>query len=477
VKRIAVLCGMAALCGCTVGPNYKRPTGAVINEPAANAPFDSGANAAFVTTPPPGAWWQVYQDPALDALVQQALAANTYLRVAAANISEAEAGLDLAEEAQYPSTSLEAAPSYTRLSPQEQLLPDVDIPPEFLYSLGGGLSYQVDLFGQIRRTVEASTANLGATRAAYDATRITVVAETTGAYVAACSAGREIAVAQQEVALQTRSTEFTQELFTLGRGNSLDVARATALQDQVRASIPPLEAEKREALYRLAVLTGRPPAEYPQSAASCDEEPQLNQPVPIGDGAELLARRPDVRRAEYELHAATAQIGIATASLYPQITFGASIESVGPTSAFLDYSSLKYSIGPLISWTFPNIRAAEDRIRGAKAGAQIAYAQFDGVVLNALRETESALTVYSHDLDQLALLQASRDQAAIAAADAQKLYSLGSENYLSVLDANLALISTDQAIAALDAKIAADQVTLFLALGGGWQMPDPKPHP
>jgi multidrug efflux system outer membrane protein len=290
------------------------------------------------------------------------------------------------------------------------------------------------------------------------------VAETISAYVAACSAGREITVAQQEVALQIRSTDLTKSR----------PRQPVRLEDQVRSSIPPLEAQRREALYRLALLIGQPPAEFPQSAASCAAEPKLNQPIPIGDGEELLSRRPDIRRAEYELHAATAQIGIATASLYPQITFGASIESVGPTSAFLDYSALKYSIGPLISWSFPNVHAAEDRIHGAKAGVQIAYTQFDGVVLNALRETESALTVYSHDLDQRALLQASRAHAATAAGDAQKLFSLGRENYLSVLDANLTLISTDQALAVLDAKISADQVTLFLALGGGWETSHPN---
>jgi NodT family efflux transporter outer membrane factor (OMF) lipoprotein len=394
------------------------------------------------------------------------------LRVASATIARAEASLDLAKDKQLPSTSLGAAPSRTRLSPQEQLLPQVNIPPEYLYSLGASLSYQVDLFGQIRRAIESSKAEVAATRAAYDAVRITVVAETTRAYAAACSAGREIGIAEQSVALQAHSTALTERRFRSGRGISLDVTRAAALEDRVRASIPPLEAARRIALYRLAVLTGRPPAEFSAAVAQCAQEPLLSKPIPIGDGSALLARRPDVRRAEYTLHAATAQVGVVTADLYPKISLGISAESIGPTSAFLDYSSLKYSIGSLITWEFPNRRVAQAQIRGAQATVDAAFAQFDGTVLAALRETESALVVYARDLDQRTLLEASRREAASAADDAEKLFRLGGRDYLTVLDANISLIVVDQSLAALNSKIADDQVILFLALGGGWETAD-----
>ena len=469
-RLLAMALGVASLCSCTtVGPDYRRPDNALIASTTAAGAFVGADNAAFVTTPPPGTWWQLFQDPMLDGLIQQALKANTDLRIASASIARAEANLDLAKDQRYPSTNLEVSPSYTRLSPQEQLLPDVDIPPLNLYSLGASLSYQVDLFGQIRRAIEASEADLGATRAAYDTVRITVVADTTRAYVAACSAGREITIAQQSVALQARSTTLTQRRFAAGRGISLDVTRAKALEDRVSASIPPLEAARRIALYRLAVLTGRPPAEFSRTVAACAQDPRLSQPIPVGDGRALLARRPDVRHAEYVLHAATAQVGVATADLYPKISLGIGVESIGPDSTFLQYSALKYSIGSLITWQFPNRRIAKARIRGAQATVDAAFGQFDGVVLAALRETESALFIYARDLDQRKYLEASRHEAATAASDAERLFRLGGQDYLTVLDANLSLISADQALAALDSKISADQITLFMALGGGWE--------
>jgi multidrug efflux system outer membrane protein len=473
MSRFAVLFIVTVACGCTtLGPDYQRPENSVIKAKAAAGPFIGADHESFIAAPPPGAWWRLYRDPTLDGLIQQSLAANTDLRVASATIARAEAGLDLAKDKQLPSTSLAASASRTRLSPQEQLLPEANIPPLNLYSLGGGLSYQVDLFGQIRRAVEAANADVASTRAAYDSVRITVVAETTRAYVAACSAGREIGVAEQLVALQVRSTALTERRFRSGRGISLDVTRAAALEDRVRASIPPLQAARRIALYRLAVLTGRPPAEFSAVAAQCAREPMLSNPIPIGDGSALLMRRPDVRRAEYALHAATAQVGVVTADLYPKISLGIGTESVGPTSAFLDYSSLKYSIGSLITWEFPNRRVAQARIRGAQATVDAAFAQFDGTVLAALRETESTLVTCARDLDQRTLLEASRREAATAAGDAETLFRLGGRDYLTVLDANISLIAVDQSLAALNSKIADDQVNLFLALGGGWETDD-----
>jgi outer membrane protein, multidrug efflux system len=476
LRRALALSGIAALCGCSVGPDYQRPLNSVIDRPSTNSNFVEGARPVFAQDELSGDWWRLYRDPTLDTLIEQALAANTDLRVAAASIARAEAGADIAKAAQFPTTTLEANPTFTRLSPQEELLPNVNIPPQGLYSLGGGLSYQIDLFGQIRRAIESAKADVVAAHEAYDVTRITVVAETAKAYADVCSAGRQIAIAKRSVALQAQSTQLTRELFETGRGISLDVTRAKALEDRVRASIPPLEASQRVALYRLTVLTGRPPEEFPVGVARCADEPRLSQPVPIGDGAALVARRPDIRRAEAIFHATTAQVGVAIADLYPKVTFGLSAASVGPNVAFLQYSTLKYSAGPLITWEFPNRLVAEAHIRGAKADVEVAFAQFDGAVLAALREVEGALVVYARDLDQRKLLAASRDQSAIAAADAEKLFKAGSTNYLTALDANLALITADQSLAMLDGKIVDDQIMLFLALGGGWESPRLLPH-
>jgi outer membrane protein TolC len=291
-----------------------------------------------------------------------------------------------------------------------------------------------------------------------------------------CNTEREISVAEHSVALQRESGTLVQKLQYGGRGISFDVSRADAQVDQVRASVPPLQAQRQLALYRLAVLTGRPPADMTALPGACAQVPSLAQAIPVGDGAELLRRRPDVRRAEEELKSAHARIGVATADLYPKITLGASVASVGLTDNFLKADTFKFSLGPLISWQFPNRARARASIRAAEAQSDAAYAHFDGTVLAALRETESALTVYAHDLDRRVMLQSAQRNAGKAAQDAERLFQAGRHDYLPVLDANRSLVAADQALASVESKIAADQVQVFLALGGGWEETNAAPE-
>jgi NodT family efflux transporter outer membrane factor (OMF) lipoprotein len=470
VRRLLALAVPALLAGCsTVGPDYHRPPAAISERATATGAFVGGAEKPFVPAPVPDHWWQLYRDPTLDALVAQALTANTNLRIAAANIARAEAAARLTDQAGKVQTQVSAAPGYAQRSAEEELLPGAALPSNFVYQAGAGVSYQVDLVGQIRRAVEAADADVAATRAAYEATRVTVAAETTRAYVEACSAGREIAVANRILTLQRRTTTLTDRLRRAGRGISLDVTRSQAQEAQVRATMPTLLATRQVALYRLATLTGRPPAEFDRTAAACTQEPRLSTPIPIGDGAALLKRRPDVRQAEAMLHAATARIGVATAELYPRVTLGASVGSVGLASRFLGGDTYKFSLGPLINWEFPNRGRVRARIAGAQAEADAGYARFDGVVLDALRETESALTVYARDLDRAAALRDARDKATRASRDAQTLFRAGRTGFLPTLDAQRTEIAAEQSLAAAESRLATDQVQLFLALGGGWE--------
>lgn len=461
---------MLASCS-TVGPNYQRPDQAAINQANANAAFLGGHNSALTNSAVPNEWWKLYQDSALNSLIQQALYSNTDLRIAAARLAKAESSLNYADSAREPEVKIEGSPQYARFSAEELLIPTEGkpLPNSYVYGMGAGVSYQVDLFGQISRSIEAAKADLGAAQAAQDATKITVVAETTRAYLEVCAASHEIEVANKTLALQARSTTLTKRLFAAGRGTSLDTTRSSGQEDQIRASLPLMNAQKRLALYRLAILTGKPPAEFPKNVESCSHEPDLKTPIPIGDGIAMLKRRPDVRRAEFELHAATAQIGVLTADLYPKVTLGASIGSVGLTSHFLDADTVKFSLGPLISWQFPERNRIKARIHGAEADQQAAYAKFDGVVLNALKETENALEVYARDLERLALLKNAQANAQKSARDSETLFKYGRQSYLPVLDANRILISTEQAVAQAEGKVSADQVNIFLALGGGWE--------
>ena len=473
MKRRAIVAALGLLSACsTAGPDYHRPADAVSERPSATAPFVSATAPVFSPAPLPDHWWRLYDDPVLDGLIADALRANTDLRVAAANIARAQASLDLTEDGRKVQTALTGTVADAQRSAEEELLPGAPLPSKLVYAGGASISYQVDFAGQVRRAIEAANADVAATRAAYDVARVTVVSDTTRAYLAACSAGREIGVANRVLALQKRQTALSDRLQKFGRGISIDVTRSQAQEAQVRATLPGLIAARQVALFRLATLTGRPPAEFDRTVATCVQEPRLKRPIPVGDGAALLRRRPDIRRAEAELHAATARIGVVTADLYPRITLGASVGSVGLLRNLGGSDTYKFSLGPLINWEFPNRGRVKARIAGAQAEADADYARFDGVVLTALREAESTMTVYARDLDRLAALRDARDRAARATADAQKLFRYGRTGFLPVLDAERTQIGAEQTLAAATSRIADDQAQLFLALGGGWEDED-----
>lgn len=255
-----------------------------------------------------------------------------------------------------------------------------------------------------------------------------------------------------------------------GRATAMETSQAGALLEQTRAEIPALKTLQQTALYRLSVLTGRPPAQFPRDVASCASPLSLDRPIPIGDGAALLNRRPDVRAAERRLAAATARIGVATADLYPSISIGGSIgTTAGSLGDIASGSALRYGIGPLLSWSFPNIAVARARIAQAEASQQAALAEFDGTWLTALEGTESALTAFARGLDRTAALRRGAEQAREGARIARLRYEAGRESFQIVLDAERQLAASEAALAQADAQLSTDLIALFLSLGGGWQ--------
>lgn len=464
---LAALPLLLAACG-VVGPDYRVPETAAVKRPEAAAPFLGASEKPFSQQALPPQWWHLYRDSTLDALIDQAFSANTDLRVAAANLARARAVLDETGQLQRPGVDLSAAPSFGRAAGAASGV-NHSLPDRASYDAGLHVSYQLDLFGKIARALEAAQADADVAQAANDLARVTVAAETTRAYADACSAGRQIAIARQSVALQDKFVRSTAQRVQLGRGTALDNSRALGQRDQLRAAVPPLEAQRRAALYRLAVLTGETPSHFPPSVAACERVPRLAAAIPVGDGAALLRRRPDIRQAERTLAAGSARIGVATAELYPQISLGLSAGSTGALSGFGEGNTLRYSLGPLISWSLPSTGTARAHIAQAQAGAAASLARFDGVVLNALRETETALTVYARELDRNAALKAARDQSALASTQSARLFRFGRSDFLTTLDAERTLAASEAAVAASDAALATDQVNLFLALGGGWE--------
>jgi outer membrane protein TolC len=259
----------------------------------------------------------------------------------------------------------------------------------------------------------------------------------------------------------------------LGRESAPDVTRDETEVSNARAAIPHFIGEKRVAEYRLAALLAESPSSLPKQVDECDVTPSIDQPIPVGDGAALLKRRPDVREAERKLAASTARIGVAVGALYPTVTIGASAGLTGLASDLGNLQTQRYGYGPLISWAFP-VNGETQKIKEARADSDAQLARFDGVVLNALRETESSLAANQADNDTVAALTGAQASAQQAADQIHALYLGGRASFISDLDATRALVSADSRLAAARTQLALDQVSLFLALGGGWQTTGPS---
>lgn len=460
-----------ALAACAAGPDYIAAT----PPPAASGPFVSATAPAFAAAPVAADWWRLYNDPVLDGLIADALAANTDLRVAVAHLERARAALRGAQSDRLPQTGVSAGATYGRL-PEGQRVPGA---PREDWSIDAGLSvsYEVDLFGRVSRGVEAARGDEAAAAADADAVRVAVVADTTRAYADAASGAAQLAVARDIVDLLDKLLDLTRRRHDAGLATQLDVSRIATLREQRAADIPAIEADRQAALFRLATLTGRAPADLPAIAGQRVLSLEVTQPIPIGDGATLLARRPDVRAAERRLAANTARIGVATAELYPHISLGGSVGSTGPNIGDLfGGGPLRWLLGPLISWTGPNQSAARARIAGARADTQASLAAFDGAVLGALEETETALTRYARSLDRRQSLAAARDSALAAARVTRAQQKEGAIDSLQQLDTERTFTEAQAALAQQDAIVARSQIDLFRALAGGWSDPS-RPQP
>ena len=345
MKRLLAMLPLL-LAACAVGPDYQRPAALPLEQVRLTEALDSGA---VTPSPLPDQWWHLFRDAELDRLVTQALAKNTDLRAASANVQRARALLSEAGAARLPVSDTTARYSRSRSVTTGQAQ------TTDYFALGFDASYEIDVFSGIGRSIEAARADAGAAQAAVDAARISVVAETARAYAQACSFAEQADVAGETEELQARTLDLTQRRLAAGRGTRSEVDLATVLVEQARAQIPAFEAERRAALYALAVLTGDPPsAILDTAAAKCRAVPMADEPLPVGDGQALLARRPDVRQAERVLAGDTARIGVATTALYPSITLlGGVTLGASKLSNIGNSASFGYALGPLISWNIP----------------------------------------------------------------------------------------------------------------------------
>ncbi len=457
----------AALAGCAVGPNYKRPETPV-------APQFQGAEAGTYTTTqdPQVQFWRQFNDETLDKLVSDALTANHDLRIALGNLVEARGAR---RESLYDfAPTVTAAAHHTN-----QLAPAIQFGFPFsvsYYDAGFDATWELDLFGQVRRGVEARTAQVQGAEANLRDAQVSVIAEVARTYFELRGQQTQLAVAQRNVTNQTDTLKLIEARLQAGRATELDTSRAQSQLSTTLSTIAPLQAAIARSIHRLSVLTGREPNALTSLLTPPEELPELPKIVAISDPATLLRRRPDIRVAERQLAASTALVGVAVADYFPKVTFNGNFTYAAAQPSNLGSSpSRSYLIGPGISWAAFDLGRVQAQVAQARARNDVGLATYEKVVLGALEETENALVTHARARDSLAHVAAAAEQSATAARLARTRYEGGYVDFLEVLDAERTQLEAEDRLAQERTETATSLIAVYKALGGGWeQAPLPR---
>ncbi|MCX7073106.1 MAG: TolC family protein [Gammaproteobacteria bacterium] len=458
-KTLAAGLLAALLSACAVGPDYQRPELAPVTTFRNAVDHDPGRDVE-------ARWWTQFGDPTLDALVGQALAGNLDLKMAAARVAAARAAVGDAQSNQLPTLGVDAA--YTRSYGQQ---------PGFIservgisrYQAGFDAAWELDLAGGIRRSVEAARAGAQAEVASLRDAQVRLIAEVARNYFELRGAQLRLEIASRDLASQSETVKLTRVRREVGTGPEQDVASAAARLAATEARVPALRASEKLAGYRLDVLTGARPGE-----SAIDLSPQSLKPLSgtlaLGAPQDLLARRPDVQRAERALAAATAGIGIATADFYPHIEVGGFIGFLSGSSADLgSLASQAFSIGPRISWNGLNWKRVQARLDQSRAQADEAFANYQQTVLLALEDIEGALTLFNSQRQRSSHLLEQARQSRRAADLAGIRYREGASDFLVLLDAQRTALAAEDELATAETAINTSAIAVYKALGGGWQ--------
>ena len=449
------------LAGCAVGPSYKQP-----HTPVAPA-FAGAEPSTYSSEQGQARFWSQFGDDTLDQLVDEALAANHDLRIALGNLAEARAAR---RQSLY-----DLAPTVTASGGHEtQRSPQVETGfgafTTSYYDAGFDAFWELDLFGRVRRSVEASRADLQGAEANLRDAQVSVTAEVARTYFELRGEQNQLAVARRNVENQQSTLMLTNARLDAGRGTELDTSRASAQLSTTLATIDPLEAAVSRSIHRLSVLTGREPNALQELLSPPRDLPALPRTIAVGDPATLLRRRPDIRVAERQLAASTARIGVAVGDLFPKVTFTGSFGFDAGSPAGLGSSvGRAYTIGPGISWAAFNLGRVRAQIAAAHARTDTALAQYQQSVLRALEETENALVTHARTRDQWLHAADAAQASARAASLARTRYEEGAEDFLEVLDAERTQLEAEDRLAQTRTDAATSLVAVYKALGGGWE--------
>ncbi|EKM95897.1 outer membrane protein OprN [Stutzerimonas degradans] len=448
-----------ALSACAVGPDYRAPQ----PEPAR---ISHAASGDYDRSRFEAAWWQQFEDPTLDALVSKSLAENRELRIAYARLQEARAIRDDISNDRLPTVTAGARADIGKA--QQPGVTERRVNSE-RYDLGLDMIWELDLFGRIQRSLEASEAQADVAEAELYQLQVSLIAELVDAYGQLRGAQLRERIARDNLANQRNSHELTEQLRDAGMGSELDVLRADARLAATEASLPQLQAQQTRARNRIATLLGQRADQLSVDLAR-RELPAIAKALPIGDPGELLRRRPDIRAAERQLAAATANVGVATADLFPRVSVSGFLGFIAGRGSQIGSSAAQaWGVAPSISWAAFDLGSVRARLRGAEADADGALARYEQQVLLALEESENAFSDYARAQErQLSLLRQSTASRA-AAQQAAIRYREGTVDFLVLLDAERERLAAEDAQAQAEIEVYRGIVALYKALGGGWQ--------
>jgi len=469
---LVVLASLSA--GCMVGPNYERPA---IDMPAR---WSEAPQASRPAATEPSRWWTAFADPELDSLVERASRANLDVGIAEARIREARANRGIAAAPLWPSVT--AAGSYTRSLQSDNTSGSstngsqsgapfgrFNNQPTDMYQLNFDSSWEVDLFGGTRRSVEAAQASLEASYFDLGDVLLTLLGDVARNYIELRGFQSQLDIARSNLAAQEDTLSLTRARYQGGLASDLDVARAEAQVETTASQIPTLDTSYKDAVHRLGVLLGEAPGALLDELASTRPIPVADAAIPSGLPSDLLRQRPDIRRAERQLASATAQIGVATSDLYPKFSLvgSAGLESL-KTSNFFSEGSKLWSIGPSITWPIFQGGQIVATIEVRNAQEQQALLTYRKTILTALEDVENAIVAYTQEHDRREALAAAVTSNQRAVDLATVLYTRGLSDFLNVIDAQRNLFQAQSDLAQSETNASTDLVALHKALGGGW---------
>ncbi len=458
--RLSALASALLLAGCiNVGPDYQRPVEKPVTLQGVDAARQSSAN--FQAN-----WWTQFHDRTLDALIARAARNSPDLKIALARLNESRALLGSARSQQWPDVA--TGVNYTRSDGQQPGFSD-QRSIATSYQAGFDASWELDLFGGVRRSVEAARADADAGAASLQDAQVTLFAEVARHYFDLRGTQLRIEVARRDITNQRASLKLIKSRADIGTGSEQDVASAGARLSAVEAQLPLLQTQAQADTFRLAVLLGERPGELDIDLSAKGFQP-IDASLPIGNAGDALARRPDIRIAERELAAANARIGVAKADWFPHISLGGFVGFLaGRSNDFGGPSTRAWSLAPSISWSGLDVQRVRSGVKASEARADAAKANYQRTVLRALEDVDNALVGYNRQRERVQKLDEQATQSTRAADLAKIRYDAGATDYLELLDAQRTQLSAEDQLAEAEAGINLQAIALYKALGGGWQ--------